>query len=131
MKRLLTLLIFVVLLLGAGCSKYVRVNGKITFPDGQPLTAGEVIFTDDVFAGRAVVRSDGTFRMGRIKDGDGIPRGIYKVYLSGATSSVPSPNGGPEISTLLVSNKYLTPETSGLTCTVEGATVFDFTVEKP
>jgi hypothetical protein len=107
------------------------VGGKITYPDGSPLSAGEVCFTDDKFAGRAAVQPDGTYKMGRIKDGDGIPRGTYKVFISeGAIYETP-PDGGAPSSTVLVDRKFMSSESSGLTCTVEGETVFDFKVEKP
>jgi len=131
MKNNLFVATLFMLSLCIGCGKYVGVSGKVTFPDGSPLTGGEVCFTDDVFAGRATVQRDGTYRMGREKDGDGIPKGTYKVYLSNGVSYEPSPDGGPPISTLLVDKKFLTADTSGLTCTVDGKTVFNFTVEKP
>ena len=132
MKLKLFFAAFFLLPLCMGCSQYVGVSGKITYEDGTPLPGGEVCFTDDKFAGLAAVQHDGTYRMGRNKDGDGIPKGDYKVYLSSGVVYGESPTeGGPPTSTLLVKQKFLSPDTSGLTCTVSGKTVYNFEVEKP
>lgn len=114
-----------------GCSKHVSVSGKVTFPDGTPLTRGQVAFSDGDFLGRANLDQNGVYKMGRIKDGDGIPRGTYTVFILGADQIEESPVGGSPKTTPMVASKYTDEMTSGLTCTVEKATVFDFTVEKP
>ncbi len=124
------LLPILTLFLCFGCSKYVSVSGKVTYEDGSPVTVGQVAFTDDDFVSRGELKPDGTYRLGRIVDGDGIPKGTYKVYLYDAVvyDAVP---GGSSIVKPQVKSHFSDPETSGLTCTVEGATVFNFTVEKP
>jgi hypothetical protein len=120
-----------VLCLFVGCnSNNVSVSGKVTYPDGTPVTVGQVVFDDDKFLGRAYLQPDGSYRMGRIKDGDGIPKGTYKVFLYDANIYEESP-GGSSIVKPQVSAKFMDGDTSELTCTVEGKTVFNFTVERP
>jgi hypothetical protein len=122
--------LFFVLFL-TGCSKYVSVSGKVTYPDGIPVTIGQVAFDNGEFVGRAYVNSDGIYQMGRIKDGDGIPSGTYKVYMYDANIYENSPNGGSSIVKPQVSSKYTSGETTDLTCEVKGKTVFNFKVERP
>ena len=116
-----------------GCSQYVAVTGTVTYSDGTPVTRGQVVFENETFLGRADVQSDGSYRMGRLKDGDGIPSGTYRVYLSDTDIYEP-PAGGEEgvwIARPQVHAKYTNADTSELTCTVEGRTVFNFVVERP
>ena len=120
-----------VLCLFAGCGENVSVSGKVTYTDGTPVTVGQVAFDDDKFFGRADLQPDGSYRMGRIKDGDGIPKGTYKVFLYDANIYEEPPGGGSSIVKPQVSAKYMSADTSELTCTVDGKTVFNFTVEKP
>ncbi len=69
-------------LLLVGCSQNVKTGGVVTFSDGTPLDQGMVTATDGSSSYRGKIGSDGRFRLGRLKDGDGIPQGNYRVYLS-------------------------------------------------
>ena len=114
-----------------GCSKQVAVTGTVTYPDGTYLGVGQVVFTDDVLAFRgAVDPKTGTYRLGGVKDGDGVLPGKYKVYLMDTDASETLPNGATRIVSH-VARKFMDPETSGLTCEVDGKKVFSFTVERP
>ena len=135
------LLIFVAL---AGCGD-PKVTGKVTFPDGSPLTAGQVMFQSEGFIGSGNIQSDGTYSAGKLKDGDGLPPGKYQVFITGAVAYDESdlelqsaevvigqrPMFKTPIPTVLISSKYQAPKSSGLTVDVNGRTKYDITVEKP
>ena len=147
MKKLLSIvlpLLAVVFAVGCGDPK---VTGKVTFPDGTPLTRGQVMFQKDGFVASADIRSDGTYSAGKNKDGDGIPPGKYEVFIAGASllggpqnveAQPPSGLGSadPRAHSMaqaisLVHSKYTSPNTSGLTVEVKGSTKFDIKVEPP
>jgi len=123
----------VCLLLVAGCGKNVRVTGKVTFEDGTPLSKGMVIFSAGATESKAPIGEDGSYVVGTLKSGDGIPRGTYRVYITGA-AIIPGMDArgvplGPV--TLLADKKFSSPETSGLTCEVKGSMTYDITVTPP
>ena len=123
----------VCLLLLTGCGKNVRVTGKVTFEDGSPLTKGTVIFNSGASESKAPIENDGSYVVGTFKSNDGLPRGTYRVYITGA-SDFPgiSPRGAPLGPVVhLVDQKYTSLETSGLTCEVKGSTTLDITVTPP
>lgn len=138
--KLLTPLLMIALMSGCGDPK---VTGKVTFPDGTPLTKGQVMFQSDGFIGSGDIRENGTYSAGKLKDGDGLPLGTYQVFIGGATTLGELKNAPQEAnigsiqkvemakSINLVDYKYMSPSTSGLTVKVEGKTKFDFTVEPP
>jgi hypothetical protein len=68
----------------SGCGSGFKVTGKVTFSDGQPLTVGKVIFTNGQISAYGKINSNGEYRLGLIKDGDGIPAGTYQVYITEA-----------------------------------------------
>jgi hypothetical protein len=119
------------LLFFSGCSKYQSVSGKVTYTDGSPVTVGQVACENGEFVARAYIDVQGNYRMGRIKDGDGISPGIYKVFLYDANIYEEPSGGGSSIVKPQVNAKYANPDSSGLTCEVKGKTVFNFKVEKP
>ena len=115
-----------------GCSDQVALSGKVTYQDGSPLTVGEVVFSDGKNAFRGMINpKDGSYRMGGVKDNDGILPGNYKIYIALTEVMETSPDGRTSKMIEHVAKKYHFPETSELTCEVKGKTVFDFTVEKP
>ena len=143
MKKLLSIVLpLLVLVFVAGCGD-PKVTGKVTFPDGTPLTTGQVMFQKEGFIGSGSIKKDGTYSAGKQKDGDGLPPGTYQVFLSEvSTFGEMSGNSGVEtsIGTVilevaptvdLVPTKYMSPATSGLTVTVDGPTKFDIEVEPP
>ena len=134
-----TIILFVLILCVsfAGCGKGSRVTGTVTFSDGQPLTVGKVAFTDDNIIGFGTINEKGQYSMGLVNDGDGMPPGTYKVYITeamieGDSSLAQKDEDGnsyiPKVPA--VDSKFTGPK-SGLTCEVKGATKYDITVEKP
>ena len=60
------------------------VSGKVVFSDGTPLTAGWVVFeTAEAprLSANGEIRPDGTFRLGMLKPGDGLPEGRYRAAV--------------------------------------------------
>lgn len=116
---------FVLLPILSGCSsdKY-QVSGTVKFPDGLPLTVGTVIMEMDSFLARGAIKPDGTFSMGLLKDGQGIPTGTYRVAIQDVQT---------DQSTYLVDENYMNPMRSGITFQVENQKQnhFDITVEQP
>ena len=75
------------LLGAAGCgARLVPVRGKVTFPDGAPLTEGMVVFEsvggDRPVTARGEVRPDGGYVLGTYRPGDGVPPGRYRVLVA-------------------------------------------------
>ncbi len=133
---LFTLVFFV------GCGD-PKVTGKVTYSDGTPITVGQVMFQRDNFVASGDIKPDGSYSAGKNKDGDGLPPGVYKVYISGATKfgeikkpakeaaigQIPVFQVAPTIQ--MVHTKYTMPESSGLSVDVKGNTKYDITVEPP
>ena len=129
-----------------GCSQNYSLKGKVTYQDGTPITTGMVNFESDTSLSRGRIRSDGSYTVGTHKDTDGIPKGKYKVYITGA--EVPRETGqsqrnqrvdamGNPIQMMvgfrqLVDRKYMTAGTSPVTCEVPTEkNRFDIIVEPP
>ena len=133
MKIKIAVVMSVCLLFCVGCGKNVRVAGKVTFEDGSPLTTGIVIFNSGTSESKAPIEKDGSFAVGTFKSNDGLPRGTYRVYITGAAVfpgiSARGAPLGPVVQ--LVDAKFTSPDTSDLTCEVKGNTVFDITVTPP
>ena len=146
-KRMMGLVVVLVILCSAGCSKNARVSGKVTFPDGSPLTVGIVTFETETYVATGPLKEDGTYTIGSLSDRDGLPRGSYKVYIAGAMQpagtqnmNVPtaSATGGQGMMTMAmpmfvpaVAPKYTKADSSGITCEVKKSMTFDFRVEPP
>ena len=121
--------------IGCGSSNQT-VTGKVTFPDGTPLTEGEVLFETALLMSRGSIQKDGTYSVssGELK---GMPKGTYQVSLGGFTFErmvSPASEGKPpvfESIAIPVDKKYLNSSTSNLTCEVKGRTVYNITVEPP
>jgi hypothetical protein len=58
----------------------------VTYPDGQPVTAGTVVFeskdSSKPVTARGDIQSDGRFRLGTHKPGDGALPGKYRVLVA-------------------------------------------------
>ena len=140
-RSILNLVIVAVTCCAVGCSENVKVSGKVTFPDGSPLTVGKVTFETPTFSVSGMLKSDGTYALGTLSEGDGIPPGQYKVFVAGAMQQTGGANagvpragaGGQAMPMFLpaVAPKYTKADTSGITCEVKGSMTFDFTVEPP
>jgi hypothetical protein len=122
----------------SGCSGKVSVTGTVKYTDGEPLAKGSVYFRNEegtrMF--RGALQPDGTFELGEMMDGDGIPAGRYSAWIAGANTSdyVRTADGDltdQQTHEILIDPKFESPETSGLTYEVTGATKFDIVVERP
>ena len=114
-----------------GCSDRVAVTGTVTYLDGSPLQVGQVVFTDDKFAYRGPIDRNGFYRLGGTRIGDGIVRGNYQVYLIDVETTESDETGERTWFVRHAAQKFMAPETSGITCEVNGRMVFDFQVERP
>ena len=137
--RMIFCVFFLGIILTSGCGQGFKVVGKVTFPDGTPLTVGTVCFTDNTITATGKVNAQGEYKLGMSKEGDGVPPGSYRIYISGATQPSTDPNlqqkdeDGNTFGqmVLAIDPKYSTPERSGLTCDVKASMKHDITVEPP
>lgn len=135
MKRIAFFFPVLIVVFFLGCGREPQVTGKVTFPDGTPLTIGEVQFLAETHSASGKIQPDGTYRLGSMKEEGGVPAGTYSVVVVKAAKTFPTPPGGgiddtppPEF---LIDKKFNKPETSGLTCEVGGDRQFDITVTAP
>ena len=118
-----------------GCSDKVPLGGTVTFSDdGSPVTAGAVFFETPTFNAQGMIKPDGTYVVGSTSLTDGIPKGTYNVSIRGAediTTITGRDGSQTERRRALIAGKYQSPETSGLTFTVDGKTrKFDIEVDR-
>ena len=113
-----------------GCSDRVAVTGTVTYADGSPVQVGQVVFTDDKLAFRGSLDQNGAYKLGGIKNGDGITPGRYQIYLID-TETTETDEKGNTRAIKHVAQKYLDPETSEITCEIKGKMDFDFEVKRP
>jgi len=134
MKKMLSFVFpFLMIVFVAGCGD-PTVTGKVTFPDGTPLTQGQVMFQKEGFVASGNIQPDGTYSAGKLKDGDGLPPGRYQVFITGTMTFGGSGEASPTMTARplnLIDLKYTAPNTSGLTVEVNGKTTFDIPVEPP
>ncbi|MDR1958014.1 MAG: hypothetical protein LBQ54_03050 [Planctomycetaceae bacterium] len=121
-----------------GCSDKVKISGTVTFPDGKPVDFGSVCFDGNGKTFYGYLNQKGYYSPGEVKDGDGVPYGTYKVWLSGTVLSEEildkeGESTGYSKDTFRVAEKYTLPNTTDLTFEVKrgGPKKFDFTVEPP
>jgi len=117
--------LFIILL--TGCSQNVKVSGKVVFDDGAPLETGVVVCSDGKAEYLGRIGAGGTYSMGVLKDGTGIPKGTYAVCIRGAEEQTgrivkltgPSREEVDEPERYcVVENKFTDHKLSGLTITV-------------
>ncbi|MDR1484966.1 MAG: hypothetical protein LBT09_09105 [Planctomycetaceae bacterium] len=147
--------IAIVVLFLSGCGQ-IKVDGKVTFPDGTPLAKGKVIFENatDEYTGQ--IHEDGTFSLGALKDGTGIPSGKYKVAVVAVDRQItpkqpptkptkpperpkptdrnkkPKPPANKPVITHLVAEKFRSTKTSGIEYDIQKNTRdIVIVVEKP
>jgi hypothetical protein len=118
---------------GAGCGpRQYPVEGSVTFPDGQPLRGGTVVFEKaegTPIASQGIIQPDGTYRAGTHGRDDGMPEGTYRVLVSPPLPTIeeerrrtPSP----------IHPRFRRFETSQLELTVKPErNTFDIVVERP
>ena len=106
------------------------VRGRVSFTDGSPLPTGRVVVNyEDGKASWGSINPDGTFRVGTLKQSDGMRPGTYRVAVKDAYVEVQK--NGETVSEPLVHKRFADPATSGLEFTVPEKTVWEIVVEKP
>ena len=128
-----------------GCGKGFPVGGKVTFPDGSPLTVGYVCFETPTMTLTGTINSSGEYKISGASPEEGVPAGEYQVYIAGAVKSGSENSGPPELDSdgnalvrtidkpdiPLIHPKYTTKSSSGLQCEVKGKTTFNIEVTQP
>lgn len=132
MKKNVAWLFLLGVLFLTGCGNQVGLGGKVTFSDdGSPLTSGTVYLVEGNFMARGPIQSDGSYIVGSVKEGDGLPPGTYSVYVSGATKEAGTDASGMPTFESLIDDKFASAQTSGLTVTVPAEkNRFDFKVDR-
>ncbi len=117
---------------GCGPRDKYHVSGTVRFPDGEPVTEGRLFVRygpDAIRQASALIESDGSFRVGEFKDGDGMRGGTVRVGVVGVRY-IPHMSGGvTEIP--LCDERYFDPETSGLVFEVPKQRRWEIVVERP
>ena len=98
-------LCFCALLPVSGCGSNTKAGGSVTFSDGTPVDRGMVKFSDGQHQYTGQINANGTFELGGLKPGDGLPPGTYRVSVIGAVGENDVP---------LVEAKYESSEESGI-----------------
>ena len=89
----------------------IPVKGKVTYK-GKPLTVGTVTFEPDGYGRPAhgQLKSDGTFVLNTLKEGDGVVVGEHRVSINGVEKALAKDRAFI---------KYTSPNTSRLTAEVD------------
>jgi hypothetical protein len=114
----------------AGCGRrdLHRVTGRVSFPDGSPLTTGRVVVAyGNGTSAWGRVKPDGSFTIGTLKESDGMLAGHCRVAVKDALL----PTETPGEFRAAVHPRFADPATSGLEFTVPEKTVWEIVVEKP
>ena len=120
----------VIAVAGCGRSGLHPVRGRVAFADGSPLLTGRVVVSyGDGKASSGSINPDGTFRVGTLKQSDGMRAGTYRVAVKDAYVEVQK--NGETVSVPLIHKRFADPATSGLEFTVPDKTVWEIVVEKP
>ena len=125
--RLFLALLLICVSFTLGCGGKTTVTGQITFPNGEPLTTGSIVFEADGYQAYSRIDQNGFYALGEITPGDGVRPGEYKIKILATTGG--GSDGEPLVNH--VAPKYGNVAMSELTCTVKGKMVHNITVEKP
>lgn len=129
MQRLALLILLVI---ACGCSDRVHVTGYVKFPDGSPLSIGEVRFVSEKMVFSGTLDKNGFYKIGSGDGANGIVPGKYEVSVERASVDGELKPGQEYVESVsLIAAKYTNYATSGLSCEVKGTTKFNITVEKP
>jgi hypothetical protein len=121
MKHYSFIVLMLCLGLFAGCSSKVKVSGKVTFTDGEPVNMGKVVFEDNEHTYFGMIQPDGQYSLGVLRDGDGIPPGKYQAAVTGVMTDDAKP---------LIADKWTRSKTSGLEYDIKKSMVVDIQVER-
>jgi hypothetical protein len=132
--RLRSLAVLTVLVGVTGCGGgRCAVSGRVHYPDGSPLTEGNVIgqmgggLTSVTVQGR--VKPDGSFSWGTDREGDGAVPGKYRVAVMPRALGDAERSQGKKSA---VDPRFSSPQTSGIEFEVkEGRNRLDITVTRP
>jgi hypothetical protein len=126
--RNILLLWTILLLLLSGCgSRMVKFSGNVEFSDGTPLETGRVILENEQSFFYGQIHADGSFSVGAINDGDGVPPGKYRAAIGGAYRE----EGTTDL-VHFVAEKYRDPQTSGFEFDIQKRmTGISIVVERP
>ena len=105
-----------------GCETRAKISGKVHYPDGSPVTVGEVRGYSDGTHIRSPIKEDGGFELFEIKPGDKVPAGkTYEISIVNAEVAekiVMKPGMAPPTSLpktiVYVHPKFANPATSEL-----------------
>jgi hypothetical protein len=104
------------LLFVAGCGpSYSPVQGRVTYPDGEPLTEGMVVFeskgVEKPITARGEIAPDGRYQLGTVRPGGGVPPGTYRVLVTPRAdpNAIDKPAQPPPFH-----QRYMAFDTSGL-----------------
>jgi hypothetical protein len=134
MQKIFFNFFIMLLLIGlTGCSNHVKLSGRVTYSDtNEPLEAGTVIFLaeSETFQARGEIEKNGSYVLATLRENDGLPSGNYRVYVNSAYRYETQENA-PTIEIRLITDKFTSPETSGLVFQVDRSTKkFDFQVDR-
>lgn len=122
----------------AGCGDKVRVTGRVTYPNGQPLTVGQVIFTDDFYMGKSDLDKNGEYSIHTVRPNDGIKRGYYRAYITSAITFEPTDEIHDGLQSyrfdtpvMLIDMQHTNPDTSGWVFDIQKRSKIDFVVYPP
>jgi hypothetical protein len=134
----------VLLLLGlaiccfAGCGRVTKISGTVKFSDGEPIDFGYVVFDNGHNSYVGTIKKDGTYITGGVKKVEGIPDGVYKIWLTSTekrTEEVYDDNKNLISYTDVprVAEKYCLAEKTDLTFEVKkgGTKIYNIVVERP
>ena len=139
--RFFALALFICLV-AAGCEVRAPVSGTVTFPDGSPLTVGEIRGFGDGRHIRVFVDEDGSFEFYEVMRGDRVPAGrTYEIMFVNTTvpdpASVPPPPAAGGVPAVFmprmidhVDHKFTNAATSGLELVVPRSSApIEFNIE--
>jgi hypothetical protein len=131
MRTLITTVLLIFVTITAGCGNNVRVTGKVTFEDGSPVTAGTVIFTTEKAQFSGFIKN-GSYDAGATKNGQGIPPGTYKVWLSDTARVEAIPNSPDTAAFPQITAEFTSPSGTPLQLEVKsgGSITFDISVKR-
>ena len=121
-----------------GCSGNVKVTGRVTYENGQPLTIGQVVFTDDFYMGKSDLDKNGEYSIHSMRRNDGLKKGVYRAFISSAyrfekTEAIKDPLQDYRFDTpvLLVDMQFTNPDTTGWVFDLKKNSRIDFVVYPP
>jgi hypothetical protein len=131
MKKYTLILFLMLTAICVGCSNNVKVSGIVTFTDGEPVEVGTICFLRGGLQSRGELGAGGRYTVATLGADDGLPAGTYQVFFVGVENQYVNPKGGELVYELLIDEKYIKPDTSGITVEINSKNrVFDFELER-